>query len=115
MVTVLKLLLVYIQPTMRCVHIEGGEISGTIDEIFRHCISKSAWAHLPSSKVHERLVMLGEERDRIFVIGSPEIDVNRSSPRITSVLSVEPVEHYGICVFTGHIEIASLDADVENF
>jgi len=61
-------------------HIEGGELSGTIDESTRHAISKFAHAHFVcNQEAKTRLIQLGEEKNRIFVIGSPDIDVMMSS------------------------------------
>ena len=34
---------------LRCAHVEGGEVSGTIDELFRHCNTKLAFCHFVSS------------------------------------------------------------------
>ena len=63
--------------SVRCAHIEGGEVSGTIDEVFRHCNSKLATYHFVSSRVAQRRVMqLGESKETIYVIGSPELDVH---------------------------------------
>lgn len=60
-------------------HIEGGEISGTIDESIRHAISKFAHAHFVcTEEARERLIQLGEEASRIHVIGSPDIDIMMS-------------------------------------
>ncbi len=57
-------------------HIEGGELSGTVDESIRHAISKFAHIHFVSTEgAKKRLVQLGEEENRIFVIGSPDIDI----------------------------------------
>lgn len=57
-------------------HIEGGELSGTIDESIRHAISKFAHAHFVcTEEARNRLIQLGEEASRIYVIGSPDIDV----------------------------------------
>ncbi|MFP3701126.1 UDP-N-acetylglucosamine 2-epimerase, partial [Burkholderia sp. SIMBA_013] len=56
-------------------HIEGGEVSGTIDELIRHSISKMAHTHFVSnSEAQERLVQLGEAKSSIFTIGSPDLD-----------------------------------------
>ncbi|CCO23461.1 UDP-N-acetylglucosamine 2-epimerase [Maridesulfovibrio hydrothermalis] len=69
-------------------HIEGGEISGTIDEFIRHSITKLANVHFVSNKVAaKRLVQMGENADSIFEIGSPDIDVmlNSNLPGIASV------------------------------
>lgn len=57
-------------------HIEGGEISGTIDDSIRHAISKLAHIHLVNdSKAKKRLIQLGEDKNAIFIIGSPDLDI----------------------------------------
>lgn len=57
-------------------HIEGGEISGTIDESIRHAVSKFAHFHfVANNDAAKRLMQLGENRENIFEIGSPDIDV----------------------------------------
>ncbi len=69
---------------VRCAHIEGGEVSGTIDEIFRHCNSKLAHVHFVSSDVAKRRVMaMGEAEADIHVIGSPELDVHKQPSGVT--------------------------------
>ena len=61
---------------IRVVHIEGGELSGTIDESIRHAISKLSHVHMVcNEEAEKRLIQLGEEQQRIFVIGSPDIDI----------------------------------------
>ena len=66
---------------IRSAHIEGGEVSGTIDEIFRHCNSKLASRHFVSSEDAKRRVMaMGEPEDEIYVIGSPELDFHSARP-----------------------------------
>ena len=61
-------------------HIEGGEVSGTIDGVLRHAISKMAHIHLVANdESKNRLLQLGEEESRIYVIGSPEVDVMLSA------------------------------------
>jgi len=57
-------------------HIEGGEVSGTIDESIRHAISKFAHLHfVANEEAEKRLVQMGEEARTIFVIGSPDFDI----------------------------------------
>tara|TARA_Y100001954_G_scaffold167324_1_gene177619 strand:- start:19503 stop:20642 length:1140 start_codon:yes stop_codon:yes gene_type:complete len=66
-------------------HIEGGEISGTIDELIRHSVSKMAHIHLVSNlEAKNRLIQLGEYRDSIFVLGSPDLDLmlSKSLPKL---------------------------------
>jgi UDP-N-acetylglucosamine 2-epimerase (hydrolysing) len=57
-------------------HIEGGEISGTIDESIRHAISKFAHLHfVANDEAKKRLIQMGEQDNNIFVIGSPDFDI----------------------------------------
>lgn len=57
-------------------HIEGGEISGTIDDSLRHSISKLSHIHLVNDDcAKKRLMQLGESEDSIFIIGSPDLDI----------------------------------------
>ncbi|MBN2631631.1 MAG: UDP-N-acetylglucosamine 2-epimerase (hydrolyzing) [Rhodobacteraceae bacterium] len=85
-------------------HIEGGEVSGTIDEMFRHCNTKLATHHFVSSDVAKRRVMaLGEPEEAIHVIGSPELDFH-AGPSGVTLDQVRarydiPFADYGIAVF----------------
>ena len=57
-------------------HIEGGEVSGTIDESIRHAVSKLAHIHFVSNKESEkRLIQMGEDKKCIFKVGSGEVDI----------------------------------------
>ncbi len=57
-------------------HIEGGEISGTIDDSIRHAVSKFAHLHFVcNEEAKKRIIQLGESEKHIFVIGSPDIDI----------------------------------------
>lgn len=56
-------------------HIEGGELSGTIDELIRHSVSKLSHIHFVSNiEAKNRLLQMGEIEASIKVIGSPDID-----------------------------------------
>ncbi|HEY8358167.1 MAG TPA: UDP-N-acetylglucosamine 2-epimerase, partial [Ramlibacter sp.] len=58
-----------------CVHVHGGERSGTVDEPVRHAISKlSSYHFVATQDAHERLVRMGEDAARIFVTGAPGLD-----------------------------------------
>jgi UDP-N-acetylglucosamine 2-epimerase (hydrolysing) len=57
-------------------HVEGGEISGTIDEVIRHAVSKMSHIHfVANDKAKKRLIQLGEKPSHVFVIGSPDLDL----------------------------------------
>ena len=85
-------------------HVEGGELSGTIDESIRHAISKFAHVHFVcTEEARERLIQLGEEESRIFVIGSPDIDIMMSD-RLPSLAEAKerygiPFDRYGILMY----------------
>lgn len=89
---------------IRCAHIEGGEVSGTIDEIFRHCNTKLAYCHYVSSEqAAKRVQTLGEPADTIHVIGSPELDFHAKDSGV-AIEEVRtryeiPFEEFGICIF----------------
>ncbi len=75
---------------IRVIHIEGGELSGTIDESIRHAITKFAHMHFVSNdEARDRLIQLGEEAQRIFVFGSPDIDIMKSD----SLPTLEQAKH----------------------
>lgn len=57
-------------------HIEGGEVSGTIDELIRHSVSKLSHSHfVANTEAKNRLLQMGEIEKSIFEIGSPDMDV----------------------------------------
>jgi len=58
------------------VHIQGGEVTGSIDDRVRHAITKLADIHLVSSEgAATRVKRMGEADDRVFVTGCPSIDI----------------------------------------
>lgn len=60
-------------------HIEGGEVSGTVDELIRHAVSKLSHRHFVANELARgRLVQLGETEESVHVIGSPDIDAMNS-------------------------------------
>lgn len=72
-------------------HVEGGEVSGTIDELIRHSVSKMSHIHfVASSEAKTRLIQLGELPDSIYTIGSPDLDL--MSPKMLQ--SIDTVKKY---------------------
>ena len=85
-------------------HIEGGELSGTVDEILRHSISKLSHLHFVTNNIAKnRLIQMGENKKNVFIIGSPDIDILISSnlPNIIKVKKRYNIEYknYAICIF----------------
>lgn len=60
---------------IRVIHLEGGELSGTIDGSLRHAITKLAHVHLVANEVAaQRLLAMGELPDSVLRVGSLEVD-----------------------------------------
>ena len=60
-------------------HLEGGEITGTIDESIRHSISKFSHIHFTSNNdATKRLEKMGEISKNIFTVGNPSLDTIKS-------------------------------------
>ena len=85
-------------------HIEGGEISGTIDELTRHAVTKLSHIHfVANDEAKQRLLQLGESADSIVVIGSPDIEVMKSSD-LPSIEQVKkrydiPFDDFAVLIF----------------
>jgi len=57
-------------------HVEGGELSGTIDELLRHATSKMSHIHfVANTEAQSRLEQMGELPETIYTIGSPDVDI----------------------------------------
>ena len=85
-------------------HIEGGEISGTVDELIRHAVSKLSHIHFVSNTVAaNRLLQLGELEKSIFTIGSPDLDIlfSKTLPKLSESKTYYeiPFEKYAVLLF----------------
>lgn len=58
------------------IHIQGGEVTGSIDEKVRHAVTKLADYHfVATEKARERVIKLGEKPESVFLTGCPSIDL----------------------------------------
>lgn len=102
-------------------HIEGGEISGTVDELIRHSVSKLSHIHFASNtEAEKRLIQMGEIKESIFTIGSPDIDIMFSNqlPNIEIVKDYYkiPFENFSVVMFHPvTTEIQNMKQYAENF
>jgi UDP-hydrolysing UDP-N-acetyl-D-glucosamine 2-epimerase len=72
-------------------HVEGGEISGSIDESIRHAITKLAHVHFAASEeAANRIQRMGEDPASIFAVGSTSLDVIRQ----LDLCNLDPVRQY---------------------
>jgi len=109
-------------------HVEGGEVSGTIDESLRHSISKLSHLHfVANERASRRLRQMGEHQESVFVIGSPDIDIMCSEelPSLDEVRTRYDIdfEEYGIVLYhpvtteyedAGRAAAALVDAVIES-
>jgi len=64
-------------------HIEGGELSGTIDDTIRHAVTKLCHIHfVGNDEAKKRIFKMGEHSNKIFNIGSPDMDIIFKKKRI---------------------------------
>ena len=76
-------------------HVQGGEVTGSIDEKVRHAVTKLADLHLVSTeKAAERVIRMGEDPETVVVTGCPSIDLACEILR-DPALTFDPMEKYG--------------------
>lgn len=72
-------------------HIEGGEVTGSIDESIRHAITKLAHLHFPASEeAAKRIERMGEDPATVHVVGASSMDVLRR----LDLNDLQPVREY---------------------
>ncbi|WP_371504477.1 UDP-N-acetylglucosamine 2-epimerase [Nitrosopumilus adriaticus] len=99
-------------------HVEGGEVTGTIDEPIRHSISKFSHLHFTTNKkAKSRLIKMGENPKFIFNVGNSSLDEiiklkNISREKISSQFKLDPKKPY--IVILQHTVTSEIDS-VERF
>jgi UDP-hydrolysing UDP-N-acetyl-D-glucosamine 2-epimerase len=77
------------------VHVQGGEVTGSIDEKVRHSVTKLSNLHLVSTQLAaERVRKLGEDPATVHVTGCPSIDIADEVAR-DPVMDFDPFQKYG--------------------
>lgn len=105
---------------IRLGHVEGGEVTGTVDEAIRHAISKMANIHfVANNESFLRLQQMGEDERNIFIIGSPDIDVMRSKdlPDLAEIKQKYHIPFAEYAVLIHHPVTSELDRlaeDIQN-
>jgi UDP-hydrolysing UDP-N-acetyl-D-glucosamine 2-epimerase len=76
-------------------HVQGGEVSGSIDEKVRHAVTKLSDLHFVSTKrAGERVMKMGEDPTSVFCTGCPSIDL-AAEILIDTRLGFDPMQKYG--------------------
>ncbi len=77
------------------VHVQGGEVTGSIDEKVRHAVTKLSNLHLVSTALaRERVIKLGEREDAVILTGCPSIDI-AADVAAQPAFDFDPFEKYG--------------------
>ena len=86
-------------------HIEGGELSGTIDDTIRHAVTKLSHVHfVGTNNAKKRIKNMGEIGEHIFNIGSPDIDiiVKEKLPNLPTVRKRYDIKFQDYAIFLWH-------------
>jgi len=76
-------------------HVQGGEVSGSIDEKVRHAVTKLSNLHfVATQKAAERVIRMGEDPSTVFITGCPSIDLAASILE-NPALDFDPIAKYG--------------------
>lgn len=76
-------------------HVQGGEVTGSIDEKVRHAVTKLSNLHFVSTELsRERVIRMGEEPDTVHVTGCPSIDLAADVAR-AGAEGFDPFARYG--------------------
>ena len=80
------------------IHVQGGEVSGSLDESARHAITKLSHWHVPATEAaRRRIVQMGESPDTILAVGCPSSDLAKGIPLEPSgriMCQYHPDTHY---------------------
>jgi UDP-hydrolysing UDP-N-acetyl-D-glucosamine 2-epimerase len=77
------------------VHVQGGEVTGSIDEKVRHSVTKLSNLHLVSTRLaRERVIRLGEDPETVVLTGCPSIDI-AAEVAARPELDFDPFGKYG--------------------
>lgn len=95
-------------------HLQGGDVSGSLDESMRHAITKLAHLHFPATEESaERILRMGEEPWRVHVVGDSHIDSivageYASADQVRKLLDLDPDKR--IVVVLQHSETTAPEA-----
>src|SRR6476661_6226842 len=75
-------------------HIEGGDVTGSIDESVRHAITKLAHIHfVTNDDAHRRVLAMGEDPKYVFTTGSLDVEV---ASQVVEGITSEALNRYGV-------------------
>jgi GDP/UDP-N,N'-diacetylbacillosamine 2-epimerase (hydrolysing) len=97
-------------------HISGGDLTeGSLDDIFRHCITKMSFLHFPGCQQSaKRIIQLGEEPERVFNVGEPGVEnclsvSPMSLPELQKDINID-ITHKSYSIVTFHAATMEKDS-----
>lgn len=100
-------------------HVQGGEVTGTMDETLRHCVTKMSNIHFVANKnAYDRLLSLGENPKKIFNYGCPyaeEISKKKllNKKDILKYLKLSETDNY--ILFVQHPVTTEIKSNFKNY
>ena len=100
-------------------HIQGGEVTGTLDETIRHCVTKMSHIHFPANEdAKKRIIKMGESKSSVYNVGCPYIDyINKenylSRKELSNILKINLNNKFAI--FTQHPVTSEINENYNNF
>jgi UDP-hydrolysing UDP-N-acetyl-D-glucosamine 2-epimerase len=78
-------------------HVQGGEVTGSIDEKVRHAVTKLSNLHfVANGEASRRVIAMGEDPAKVFVTGCPSVDLARRVIESKDWQVFEPFRHLGV-------------------
>lgn len=99
-------------------HLEGGEVTGTIDESIRHAISKLSHLHFVSTEeARQRLVSMGEKTESVVHAGCPAMDIicNLDLAGAGETCRSYKVEPGGFLILSHHPVTSDVESSLKEF
>lgn len=78
-------------------HVQGGEVTGSIDEKVRHAVTKLSNLHFVANQpASRRVIAMGEDPSKVFVTGCPSVDLARRVAESGDYQGFDPFRHLGV-------------------
>lgn len=78
-------------------HVQGGEVTGSIDEKVRHAVTKLSNLHFVANEAaSRRVIQMGEDPTKVFITGCPSVDLARRVIESRDWQNFDPFRHLGV-------------------
>jgi len=78
-------------------HVEGGEVTGSIDESIRHAVTKLCHIHFPATTdAAQRIILMGENPDNVHIVGATSLDICKHLDLLETRPLFDEMERIGV-------------------